>query len=103
MAHTSSAVELAWNTSEDPKKAYSAEIVFITLQEWKDVLDFLLREIKARPDSEELSANLDNDVGIAYSKIVAVYPKFAKLSQKEKGKITSNQLFKMRNLSDIIR
>lgn len=98
-ASTSVAVEISWNALDDPKKAFRAEVEFISLQEWHDEVGFMLKEIKARPDGEQLSINNTTDASIAYSKVVAVYPN---ISAKRLADISMKDLLKTNNLSKIL-
>jgi GTPase SAR1 family protein len=98
-ATTAVAVEVAWNPSNDPESAYRAEVEFISSQEWLDEVNFLLREIKARPDGEELKVGSTSDAGIAYSKVAAIYPDVSSLPLK---KITASRLNKTRDLSIVL-
>lgn len=73
-ASTSVVVEIGYNTSEDPRQTFRAEIEFITAQEWDAEFDILADDIKNRPVAEQLSLNGGTDASLGYAKLSAVYP-----------------------------
>lgn len=75
-ACTAVITEISWNTNEDPKKKYRAEIEFITQAEWTTEVVSLHRDI-LDPNGNLSSdiRNIDSDAGIAYAVLRAVYPK----------------------------
>ncbi|RDW68088.1 hypothetical protein BP6252_09484 [Coleophoma cylindrospora] len=73
-ASTSVVTEISWNESEDPTRAYTAIIEFISREEWRAEIDILLYDIQNRPSGEKLSIQSNSEAGIAFAKISAVYP-----------------------------
>lgn len=74
-ACTAVTTELLYNNSQDPQKAYRAEVEFISQRDWDIELDLLFRDLLDET-SERPSAWRDHgsDAGIAYAKVQAVYP-----------------------------
>ncbi|EDN95069.1 hypothetical protein SS1G_10944 [Sclerotinia sclerotiorum 1980 UF-70] len=89
-ASTSVVTEISWNDSDDPKKAFRAEIEFISDIEWKMEMDILLGDLKNSTKGEDLSAKSGSEASTASAEISAVWPgvTLAKL----KG-MTSEELF----------
>ncbi|XP_006822032.2 uncharacterized protein LOC102804676 [Saccoglossus kowalevskii] len=88
-ACTAVVVEIAENVKSNK---FDAEIKFLSVKEWDDELKLLLSEligddgkIRGRPD-------IKSDVGIAYSKVKAVYGKIAKYKELSKMKDVTNKL-----------
>ncbi|KAI1338014.1 hypothetical protein F5Y15DRAFT_407896 [Xylariaceae sp. FL0016] len=74
-ACTAVITEVSYNHSDNPEHLYTAEIEFITVQEWQDELRHLFTDIKDPAD--DLSTELSNDksdADIAWAKMKAVYP-----------------------------
>lgn len=73
-ACTSVITEISYNESDDPKKAYRAEVEFISQDDWDSELSLLHGDLVE--DKQLSSAYLDTnaEAGIAYAKIKAVYP-----------------------------
>lgn len=73
-ACTSVITEISYNESDDPKKAYRAEVEFISQDDWDSELKLLYGDLVE--DKQLSSAYLDTnaEAGIAYAKIKAVYP-----------------------------
>jgi hypothetical protein len=68
-------VELSWNESNQPTKKYRAEIEFIKLDEWKNELETLCRDLLDENGGFSSDfTNMDTKAGVAYTKIMAVYP-----------------------------
>ncbi|KAJ8062131.1 hypothetical protein OCU04_008691 [Sclerotinia nivalis] len=89
-ASTSVVTEISWNDSDDPEKAFRAEIEFISGTEWKMEMDILLDDLKNATKGEDVSAKSGSEASTAFAKISAVWPgvTLAKL----KG-MTSDELF----------
>ncbi len=73
-ASTSVVVEIGYNESEDPERAFVAEVEFVRPAEWADEFEILAGDIKNRPSSEQLTMNAGTDASLAYAKLAAVYP-----------------------------
>ncbi|RDW73682.1 hypothetical protein BP5796_07124 [Coleophoma crateriformis] len=73
-ASTSVVTEISWNESDDPTRAYTAIIGFISHDEWRAEIDILLYDIQNRPKGENLSIQSSSEASIALAKISAVYP-----------------------------
>lgn len=73
-ACTSVITEISYNESDDPKKAYRAEVEFISQDDWDSELGLLYGDLVE--DKQLSSAYLDTnaEAGIAYAKIKSVYP-----------------------------
>lgn len=105
-ACTSVITEISYNESDDPKKAYRAEVEFISQDEWHSELDLLLGDLVE--DKQLSSAYLDTnaEAGIAYAKIRAVYPGLthdmiikSKVEQLAKREAVTNVLGKTREIA----
>jgi hypothetical protein len=65
-ACTSVVTEIRYHNFAD-KRHISAEVSFLTLEEWKDELNVLLKDLQeGRPRRE---SDLDGEAAIAYSKV----------------------------------
>lgn len=73
-ACTAVITEISYNESDDPKKAYRAEVEFISQDDWDSELKLLVGDLVE--DKQLSSAYLDTnaEAGIAYAKIKSVYP-----------------------------
>lgn len=105
-ACTSVITEISYNESDDPKKAYRAEVEFISQDDWNSELDLLLGDLVE--DKQLSSAYLDTnaEAGIAYAKIKAVYPDLthemiikSKVEQLAKRGTVTNVLGKTREIA----
>ncbi|KAI0025028.1 hypothetical protein F4780DRAFT_490832 [Xylariomycetidae sp. FL0641] len=78
-ACTAVVTEVSWNASEDPEQAYTAEIEFISKEEWMSELRHLFQDA-ADPSGEVSSdtTNTNTDAGVAWAKMKAVYPKMTR-------------------------
>ncbi|KAI0434072.1 hypothetical protein F5Y09DRAFT_349681 [Xylaria sp. FL1042] len=79
-ACTAVVTEISFNRSENPDHRYTAEIEFISAEDWGRELGYLFRDIAI---SEEVSneGQLQNvDVKIAWAKVTAVYPEVSRES-----------------------
>ncbi|TEA21515.1 Nuclear GTPase SLIP-GC [Colletotrichum sidae] len=75
-ACTAVVTEIAWNTSEDPLKKYSAEIEFLSQPEWLAEVTHYQRDILG-PDGKVSKGDIrtpDSDAYTAYAVLQAVYP-----------------------------
>ncbi|KAK7717579.1 hypothetical protein SLS64_003073 [Diaporthe eres] len=105
-ACTAVVTEISYNKSTDPKKAYRAEVEFISQEDWDSELNLLFGELV---ENQKLSpAYLDANVeaGIAYARIRAVYPDLthsmieqAKASDLAKREAVANVLGTTRKIS----
>ncbi|KAK8100857.1 hypothetical protein PG999_011231 [Apiospora kogelbergensis] len=74
-ACTASPTEISYNYSEDPSELYSAEVEFITREEWVKELEELYADLlDPSGDISRDSSNAESDAGVAYAKLKAVYP-----------------------------
>ncbi|TGO63902.1 hypothetical protein BCON_0010g00680 [Botryotinia convoluta] len=89
-ASTSVVTEISWNDSDDPEKAFRAEIEFISEKEWKAEMDILLDDLKNATKGEDVSINTGSEASTAFTKISAVWPGVT--LDKLKG-MTSEELF----------
>lgn len=89
-ASTSVVTEISWNDSDDPEKAFRAEIEFISEKEWKAEMDILLDDLKNATKGEDVSINTGSEASTAFAKISAVWPGVT--LDKLKG-MTSEELF----------
>ncbi|TGO14415.1 hypothetical protein BTUL_0053g00140 [Botrytis tulipae] len=89
-ASTSVVTEISWNDSDDPEKAFRAEIEFISEQEWKEEMDILLDDLKNATKGEDVSVKSGSEASTAFAKISAVWPSVT--LSKLKG-MTSQELF----------
>ncbi|TGO57912.1 hypothetical protein BOTNAR_0191g00080 [Botryotinia narcissicola] len=89
-ASTSVVTEISWNDSEDPEKAFRAEIEFISEKEWKAEMDILLDDLKNATKGEDVSINTGSEASTAFAKISAVCPGVT--LDKLRG-MTSEELF----------
>ncbi|KAK7733744.1 hypothetical protein SLS63_004529 [Diaporthe eres] len=105
-ACTSVITEMSYNESDDPKKAYRAEVEFISQEDWDSELDLLLGDLVE--DKQLSSAYLDTnaEAGIAYAKIKSVYPDLthdmiikSKVEQLAKRPAVTNVLGKTREIA----
>lgn len=73
-ACTAVITEISYNDSQDPEKAYRAEVEFISQDDWDSELELLYGDLVE--DKKLSAAYLDTnaEAGIAYAKIRAVYP-----------------------------
>ncbi|KAF2455772.1 hypothetical protein BDY21DRAFT_288795 [Lineolata rhizophorae] len=78
-ACTAVVTELSWNDSSDIDEKYRAEIEFIQVDEWEKELEILYKEMLDLNGQVSREAyDEDTEAGIAYSKIMAVYPQLTK-------------------------
>lgn len=105
-ACTSVITEISYNESDDPKKAYRAEVAFISQDDWDSELALLHGDLVE--DKQLSSAYLDTnaEAGIAYAKIKAVYPDLthdmiikSKVEQLAKRGAVTNVLGKTREIA----
>lgn len=105
-ACTAVITEISYNESDDPKKAYRAEVEFISQEEWDSELKLLHAELVE--DKQLSSAYLDTnaEAGIAYAKIRAVYPDLthemiikSKVAELGKRDVVANVLGKTRKIT----
>ncbi|KAI9642658.1 hypothetical protein NHQ30_008389 [Ciborinia camelliae] len=89
-ASTSVVTEISWNDSNDPEKAFRADIEFISEGEWRAEMDVLLDDLANATKGEDVSVKSGSEASTAFAKISAVWPgvTLAKL----KG-MTSAELF----------
>jgi hypothetical protein len=91
-ACTAVITEIAYNNSDEADERYRAEIHFITRDNWTRELRVMLADMSIAQDplgAENTSS--ENEAGIAYHKIRAVYP-FLKSDEVKKGKFDMNEL-----------
>ncbi|KAK3333386.1 hypothetical protein B0T19DRAFT_440146 [Cercophora scortea] len=91
-ACTAVITEIQYNESSAENEKYRAEIHFIGAKDWKKELRVLLDDVAS--GDGHVGADLlngDTDVGVAYSKIRAVYPNLAR-DDLLKGKFTAQNL-----------
>jgi hypothetical protein len=98
-ASTSVVVEVAYNYSEEPNAAYSAEIYFVSKEEWVKELEILQGEIKDRPEGELLNTKSGSEASAAFAKITAVYPN---IDIEKIGTATPEEFIQAQDLSDIL-
>ncbi|KAF7896561.1 hypothetical protein EAF00_006575 [Botryotinia globosa] len=89
-ASTSVVTEISWNDSDDPEKAFRAEIEFISETEWKEEMDILLDDLKNATKGEDVSVKSGSEASTAFAKISAVWPSVT--LSKLRG-MTSQELF----------
>lgn len=100
-ACTAVITEISYNESTDPKKAYRAEVEFISQDEWDSELKLLWGDLVE--DKQLSSAYLDTnaEAGIAYAKIKAVYPDLTQdMILKSAGKV--DQLAKRHIVASVL-
>ncbi|KAM7193284.1 hypothetical protein V8F20_008479 [Naviculisporaceae sp. PSN 640] len=76
-ACTAVITEISFNHSSNQNELYRAEVQFISAQDWKDELRILLDEMKTHGENPDVDLS-EGEVGIAYSKLKAVYPSITK-------------------------
>jgi hypothetical protein len=78
-ACTAVVTEISWNDSTDPTAKYSAEIEFITREDWEKELSTLLKEVLTENGTVSNETTDQNSAaGIAWAKFHAVYPQKTK-------------------------
>ncbi len=93
-ACTAVVTEISYNDSDDPQKAYRADVEFISEAAWSKELTALYSDLfdaEGRLVSDH--SNEDSDAGIAYAKIRAVYPNLTK-NELATGRLTVAELCK---------
>lgn len=86
-ACTACVTEISYNYEEQP---YSAEIEFITAEDWAKELKVLFQDLlDGSGNVSRDCTNEDSDAGVAYAKIKAVYP------QKTKEDISQSSIDRM--------
>ncbi|KAF5868435.1 uncharacterized protein Bfra_012345 [Botrytis fragariae] len=99
-ASTSVVTEISWNDSDDPDRAFRAEIEFISEEEWKKEMDVLLDDLANATKGEDVTIKSGSAASIAFAKISAVWPEVT--LGKLKG-MSSEQLFdEVDGVSDIL-
>ncbi|KAB5558061.1 hypothetical protein GE09DRAFT_1221199 [Coniochaeta sp. 2T2.1] len=74
-ACTAVVTELSWNEDEDPRRKYTAEVQFITADDWAAELRVILDDVPlAGVQAETFLPSSDPEVAAAMAKISAVYP-----------------------------
>lgn len=99
-ACTAVVTEISYNNSNDPQKAYRAEVEFISQADWHSELNLLFADMV---EDEKLSAayrDANVEAGIAHAKICAVYPDQTNDMLIEKGK--AEQLFKREAVLNVL-
>ncbi|KAI8635076.1 hypothetical protein F5Y19DRAFT_470125 [Xylariaceae sp. FL1651] len=78
-ACTAVPTELSWNFSDDLDHLYSAEIEFISEEEWHSELIYLYNDLLASSGEVSTEGEIEkSDAGVAWAKIKAVFPKLTK-------------------------
>ncbi|KAF7946128.1 hypothetical protein EAE96_009132 [Botrytis aclada] len=99
-ASTSVVTEISWNDSDDPDRAFRAEIEFVSEEEWKKEMDVLLDDLANATKGEDVSIKSGSAASTAFAKISAVWPEIT--LAKLKG-MSSEQLFnEVDGVSDIL-
>lgn len=93
-ACTAVTTELLYNKSQDPQKAYRAEVEFISQRDWDTELDLLFKDLLDETDQRPSAwRDHSSDAGIAYAKVQAVYPDLSheELVKSKPKELASNQ------------
>ncbi|KAK3692105.1 hypothetical protein B0T22DRAFT_435429 [Podospora appendiculata] len=101
-ACTAVITEIQYNESRAENEKYRAEFYFIGAEDWKKELRILFDDVLS--SDGHLGAdilNSDTDIGVAYSKIRAVYPNIAR-DDLLKGQFTTQDLVEDPSVSDIL-
>lgn len=91
--------EISYNESDDPRKAYRAEIEFVSQEDWEHDLRVLLADIVEDHHLSSSKSDSKTEAGIAYAKIKAVYPD---LSDAEIAKKTATGLAKRVAVAEVL-
>ncbi|KAI3400969.1 hypothetical protein diail_1177 [Diaporthe ilicicola] len=73
-ACTAVITEISYNESEDPLKAYRAEVEFIDQDNWESELKLLYGDLIEGKQLSPAYMDANTEAGVAYAKIRAVYP-----------------------------
>ncbi|KAK2605099.1 hypothetical protein N8I77_007970 [Diaporthe amygdali] len=73
-ACTAVITEISYNDSNDPQKAYRAEVEFISQDDWDSELKLLFGDLVENGKLSQAYLDTNVEAGIAYAKIRAVYP-----------------------------
>ncbi|KAI1363707.1 hypothetical protein F5Y08DRAFT_354221 [Xylaria arbuscula] len=73
-ACTAVVTEVSWNPSNDANHQYTAEIGFISPDDWGRELRFLFHDVESSGVTANNAPPRDGDASIAWAKIKAVYP-----------------------------
>ncbi|KAI0481588.1 hypothetical protein F4859DRAFT_512731 [Xylaria cf. heliscus] len=77
-ACTAVVTEISFNFSDNPDHRYTAEVEFISVEDWDRELEYLFHDLSASSGEVSNHGQLEDDAGIAWAKIKAVYPKLTK-------------------------
>ncbi|KAI7787974.1 tat pathway signal sequence [Diaporthe eres] len=91
--------EISYNESTDPRKAYRAEIEFVSQEDWEHDLRILFDDLIEDHHLSSAKSDSKTEAGIAYAKIQAVYPD---LSDSEIVKKTATGLAKRESVAEVL-
>lgn len=91
--------EIAYNESDDPQKAYRAEIEFVSQEEWVHDLEVLFGDLVEDHHLSSAKSDSKTEAGIAYAKLQAVYPD---LKDPELVKKTATGLAKRECVAEVL-
>jgi len=89
-ACTAVITEIGYNHSNSEAEKYRAEVIFIKAKDWEKELRILLDDL-SNAGNTNIDLGTDSEVGVAYSKLRAVYPTITK-DDLLKGKYTASGL-----------
>ncbi|KAI0448945.1 hypothetical protein F5B21DRAFT_509652 [Xylaria acuta] len=82
-ACTAVVTELSFNHSENPNHRYIAEVEFVSAEDWDHELECLFHDLGASSGEASNESQLEDDAGIAWAKIKAVYPNLNKQTLRQ--------------------
>lgn len=91
--------EISYNESNDPRKAYRAEIEFVSQEDWEHDLQILFEDLIEDRHLSSAKSDSKTEAGIAYAKIQAVYPD---LPDSEIVKKTATGLAKRESVAEVL-
>ncbi|QSZ31936.1 hypothetical protein DSL72_001505 [Monilinia vaccinii-corymbosi] len=97
-ACTSVAIEISWNSTDDSKQLYRAEIEFISTDEWKAEIDILLSDLASAASGGKISTK-SAEARSAWAKISAVY---SQVEVSRLSGVTAETLLLENDLSSIL-
>jgi hypothetical protein len=105
MACTATPVEVAWDDSEETRPPFRADVVYVTLSEWRHELEQILTDITSPPpddDSDDGEPDKERRMRIktTFDKLRCVYPHLKSIDQLKATSI--NDLLEHPDVRDIL-
>lgn len=91
--------EISYNEADDPRKAYRAEIEFVSQKDWESEIQILFEDLVEDHHLSSTKSDGNTEAGIAYAKIKAVYPD---LTDTMIAQHTAKSLAKRQSVAEVL-